>query len=136
MAAGCGRPLTMDEVQSFISPCRPRLWSQDPWLPRVFSIALMRAVRSDVLRETHQRSRSRDKIGQGKVYYRDTECITKLYLGSRMTDADKKKIEEALAQLARQGKKVMQFLQQRRYIVVVVDGKVKFYGTAASSESH
>ena len=34
------------------------------------------------------------------------------------------------AQLARQGKKVMQFLQQRRYIAVVVDGKVKFYGHA------
>jgi hypothetical protein len=34
------------------------------------------------------------------------------------------------AQLARQGKKVMQFLQQRRYIAVVVDGKVKFYGNA------
>ncbi len=31
------------------------------------------------------------------------------------------------AQLARQGKKVMQFLQQRRYIAVVVDGKVLFY---------
>jgi hypothetical protein len=36
-----------------------------------------------VFRETHQSSRSRHKIGQGKVYYRDTECITKLYLGSR-----------------------------------------------------
>jgi hypothetical protein len=82
----------------------------------VFSIAVMRAVRSDVFREIHQSSRPRDKIGQGKVYCRDesccvpstdqhatlTECITKLYLGSRMTDADKKKIEEALAQLARQ----------------------------------
>src|SRR5438270_1477528 len=32
------------------------------------------------------------------------------------------------AQLARQGKKVMQFLQQRRYIAVVVDGKLQFYG--------
>src|SRR6059058_416337 len=32
------------------------------------------------------------------------------------------------AQLARKGKKVMQFLQQRRYIAVVVDGKVQFYG--------
>ena len=32
------------------------------------------------------------------------------------------------AQLARQGKKVMQFLQQRRYVAVVVDGKVQFYG--------
>src|SRR2546425_11176334 len=32
------------------------------------------------------------------------------------------------AQLARQGKKVMQFLQQRRYIAVVVDRKVQFYG--------
>jgi hypothetical protein len=45
---------------------------------------------------------ARDKIGQGKVYYRDTECITKLYLGSRMTDADKKKAQKALAHLARQ----------------------------------
>src|SRR3954471_23606824 len=32
------------------------------------------------------------------------------------------------AQLALQGKKVMQFLQQRRYIAVVVDRKVQFYG--------
>jgi hypothetical protein len=32
------------------------------------------------------------------------------------------------AQMARQGKKVMQFLQARRYIAVVVDGKVRFYG--------
>lgn len=34
------------------------------------------------------------------------------------------------AQLARQGKKVMQFLEQRRYIAVVVDGKVHFYARA------
>src|SRR4029079_17076678 len=34
------------------------------------------------------------------------------------------------AQLARQGKKVMQFLQERRYIAAVVDGKVHFYGTS------
>ena len=32
------------------------------------------------------------------------------------------------AQLARQGKKVMQFLSGGRYIAVVVDGKVQFYG--------
>src|SRR5215469_6982005 len=32
------------------------------------------------------------------------------------------------AQLARQGKKVMQFLEQRRYLAVVVDGKIQFYG--------
>jgi len=38
------------------------------------------------------------------------------------------------AQLARQGKKVMQFLQQRRYIAVVVDGRVQFYGHAALDE--
>ena len=37
------------------------------------------------------------------------------------------------AQLARQGKKVMQFLQQRRYIAVVVDGKLQFYGKPISS---
>ncbi len=35
------------------------------------------------------------------------------------------------AQLARQRKKVMQFLQERRYVAVVVDGKVQFYGHAA-----
>jgi|SRR6516164_2315189 hypothetical protein len=36
------------------------------------------------------------------------------------------------AQLARQGKKVMQFLHERRYIAVVVDGKLQFYGKADS----
>ena len=32
------------------------------------------------------------------------------------------------AQLAREGKKVIQFLSDRRYIANVVDGKVQFYG--------
>jgi hypothetical protein len=32
------------------------------------------------------------------------------------------------AQLAREGKKVMQFLSDGRYIANVVDGKVQFYG--------
>lgn len=31
------------------------------------------------------------------------------------------------AQLAREGKKVMQFLSDRRYVANVVDGKVQFY---------
>jgi hypothetical protein len=31
-------------------------------------------------------------------------------------------------QLARSGKKVMQFLREGRYVAVVVDGKVTFYG--------
>ncbi|HEX6802836.1 MAG TPA: hypothetical protein VF133_04085 [Terriglobales bacterium] len=39
------------------------------------------------------------------------------------------------AQLARQGKKVMQFLQQRRYVAVVVDGKVQFYGKPTLSNN-
>jgi len=38
------------------------------------------------------------------------------------------------ALLARQGKKVMQFLKQRRYVAVVVDGKVQFFGHAALDE--
>jgi hypothetical protein len=33
-----------------------------------------------------------------------------------------------LAQLAREGKKVMQFLSGGQYIAVVVDGKVQIYG--------
>ncbi len=37
------------------------------------------------------------------------------------------------AELARQGEKIMQFLQQRRYVAVVVDGKVKFYGKPSLS---
>ena len=37
------------------------------------------------------------------------------------------------AHMARKGKKVMQFLQQRRYIAVVVDGKVQLYGKAMLS---
>jgi hypothetical protein len=32
------------------------------------------------------------------------------------------------AQLARSGKKVMQFLRKGRYVANVVDGKVRFYG--------
>jgi hypothetical protein len=32
------------------------------------------------------------------------------------------------AQMARAGKKVMQFLSQGRYVANVVDGKVNFYG--------
>jgi hypothetical protein len=39
------------------------------------------------------------------------------------------------AQLAHQGKKVMQFLQQRRYMAVVVDGKVQFYGKPTLSNN-
>ena len=35
------------------------------------------------------------------------------------------------AQLARSGKKVMQFLSERRYVAVVVDGKVISYGRGA-----
>src|SRR5260370_36571923 len=37
------------------------------------------------------------------------------------------------ARLAREGKKVMQFLSAGRYIAVVVDGRVQFYGKKASS---
>lgn len=37
------------------------------------------------------------------------------------------------AQLARSGKKVMQFLCDGRYVAVVVDGNVKFYGGRAAS---
>ena len=37
------------------------------------------------------------------------------------------------ARLAREGKKVMQFLSAGRYIAVVVDGKVQFYGKPAPS---
>src|ERR1700722_8939562 len=33
------------------------------------------------------------------------------------------------AKLAREGKKVMQFLEQRRYVAVVVDGKVISYNS-------
>ena len=35
------------------------------------------------------------------------------------------------AQLARSGKKVMQFLNQGRYVASVVDGKVTHYGSAS-----
>ena len=38
------------------------------------------------------------------------------------------------AQLARQRKKVMQFLSGRRYIAVVVDGKVQFYRRTGREE--
>ena len=37
------------------------------------------------------------------------------------------------AQMAREGKQVMQFLQGRKYVAVVVDGKVKIYGKLSNS---
>jgi hypothetical protein len=40
------------------------------------------------------------------------------------------------AQLAREGKKVMQFLSDRRYIASVVDGKVQFYERGADRVSN
>jgi hypothetical protein len=38
------------------------------------------------------------------------------------------------AQLARKGKRVMQFLMDRRYIANVVDGRVQVYGRSSSGE--
>jgi hypothetical protein len=38
------------------------------------------------------------------------------------------------AQLAREGKKVMQFLSHHRYLAVVVDGKLQVYGRGAWDE--
>lgn len=38
------------------------------------------------------------------------------------------------ARLAQEGKKVMQVLDAGRYLAVVVDGKVRFYGRAAPSD--
>lgn len=38
------------------------------------------------------------------------------------------KTKSRWAQLARSGKKVMQFLSEGRYVANVVDGRVKFYG--------
>jgi hypothetical protein len=45
--------------------------------------------------------------------------------------AQNPKTSSRWAKLAREGKKVMQFLDAGRYIAVVVDGKVQFYGKAA-----
>ena len=38
------------------------------------------------------------------------------------------KTKSRWAQMARSGKKVMQFIQDRRYVAVVADGKVILYG--------
>jgi hypothetical protein len=40
------------------------------------------------------------------------------------------KTKSRWAQLARAGKRVMQFLENGRYLAVVVDGKVTFYASA------
>jgi hypothetical protein len=44
------------------------------------------------------------------------------------------KTKSRWAQLAREGKKLMQFLSDRRYIANVVDGKVQFYGRRAGGK--
>lgn len=43
------------------------------------------------------------------------------------------KTKSRWAQLARSGKRVMQFLDGGRYLAVVVDGKVTFYGKAKNA---
>jgi NADPH-dependent ferric siderophore reductase len=45
------------------------------------------------------------------------------------------KTQSRWAQLARAGKKVMQFLQQGRYVGVVVDGKVTLYGKPSGNRA-
>jgi len=50
-----------------------------------------------------------------------------------MTPRENPKTTPRGARLAREGKKVMQFLSAGRYVAVVVDGRVQFYGKAASS---
>jgi hypothetical protein len=42
------------------------------------------------------------------------------------------KTKSRWAQLARSGKKVMQFLQDHRYVAVVADGRVTLYGKRAT----
>jgi hypothetical protein len=44
------------------------------------------------------------------------------------------KTKSRWAQLTREGKKLMQFLSDRRYIANVVDGKVQFYGHSGRGE--
>lgn len=44
------------------------------------------------------------------------------------------KTKSRWAQLARSGKRVMQFLDGGRYMAVVVDGKVTFYGKAKTTK--
>jgi len=46
--------------------------------------------------------------------------------------AQNPKTRSRWAQLTREGKKVMQFLIDRKYIANVVDGKVQFYGHGGS----
>lgn len=36
---------------------------------------------------------------QGKAYYNDVECVTRVYLGSRISDADKTKVTKVLDRL-------------------------------------
>jgi hypothetical protein len=43
------------------------------------------------------------------------------------------KTKSRWAQLARSGKKVMQFIQDGRYVAVVADGKVTLYGKSRAS---
>lgn len=40
------------------------------------------------------------------------------------------------ALLARQGKKVMQFMEGRRYVAVVVDGNLTLYGNSGGGKTH
>ncbi len=71
----------------------------------------------------------------GKKYPVKTTAKRRLKLvDSRFGDHELRGLEQNLdtkskwAAMAREGKKVMQFLDGGRYVAVVVDGKVKTYG--------
>ncbi len=49
---------------------------------------------------------------------------------ARFATGENPETKSRWAQLARSGKKVMQFLSQGRYVANVVDGKVTHYGNA------
>ena len=61
-------------------------------------------------------------------------CAKWIFVLTVTNCADSSKILKTSSRLAREGKKVMQFLSERRYIAVVVDGKVRFYGKAVLKE--
>jgi hypothetical protein len=89
-----------------------------------------------VWRQALVESAQRVEVGGHDVHVRRTSRNNLLQIDFVFEGRELRGIEQnpktksRWAQLARAGKSVMQFLENGRYLAVVVDGKVIFYGSA------
>ena len=98
-------------------------------------MAELEEVLISVWRQTLVDGAKHVKIGDEKYPVRETAKRRLKQVDFRFEDHELRGLEQnpdtksRWAKMARKGKRVMQFLQGGRYVAVVVDGKMKTYGS-------